>query len=83
MIRTQIQITAEQAVRLRALSVELRQPIAKLIRTSIDLFLQKDSGISRERRLARAKGAVGRFASSHRDVSAKHDRYVSESFKGQ
>ena len=83
MIRTQIQITEEQAASLRIMSAERRQPIAELIRTSIDSFLQKESGISRERKRARAKSATGRFASSLADVSAEHDRYLAEAFSRQ
>jgi hypothetical protein len=83
MIRTQIQITPEQAARLRALSAERHQPIAELIRTCIDSFLHNESGVGRERKLARAKSAAGRFASSHKDVSAQHDRYLAEAFGQQ
>lgn len=80
MIRTQIQITEEQAAALRARSAERRQSIAELIRMSIDSFLKKEVGISGERKRARAKSAAGRFASSSADVSAEHDRYLAETF---
>ena len=62
------------------MSAERRQPIAELIRMSIASFLQKEAGIGRERRRARAKSAAGRFASSLADVSADHDRYLAEAF---
>ncbi|MBS1824480.1 MAG: CopG family transcriptional regulator [Acidobacteria bacterium] len=78
MIRTQIQITKEQAAVLRAMSVERRRPVAELIRMSIDSFLQREAGISSDRKRARAKSAAGRFASSQSDVSAEHDRYLAE-----
>lgn len=81
MIRTQIQITEEQAAILRTMSAERRLPIAELIRMSIDSFLQKEAGTSRERKRARAKSAAGRFASSVADVSAEHDKYLAEAFK--
>ena len=83
MIRTQIQITEEQAASLRSMSAERRQPLAELIRTSIDSFLQKEVGVSRERKRARAKSVAGRFASSPADVSAEHDRYLAETFGQQ
>jgi hypothetical protein len=83
MIRTQIQITEEQAASLRAMSAERRQPIAELIRMSIDSFLRKEVGISHERKRARAKSVAGRFASSFADVSAEHDRYLAEAFGKQ
>ena len=83
MIRTQIQITEEQAASLRTMSAERHQPIAELIRMSIDSFLEKEVGISRECKRARAKSAAGRFASSLPDVSAEHDRYLAEAFGQQ
>ncbi|MCZ2151893.1 MAG: hypothetical protein LC126_29470 [Bryobacterales bacterium] len=50
---------------------------------SIDSFLQREAGISRERKRARAKDAAGRFASSLPDVSAEHDKYLAEAFGRQ
>ena len=83
MVRTQIQITEEQAATLRIMSAERHQPIAELIRISIDSFLQKEAGVSRERKRARAKTAAGRYASSNADISAEHDRYLAEAFREQ
>jgi hypothetical protein len=78
MIRTQIQITEEQAAILRTLSIERRCPIAELIRMSIDSFVQREAGISGDRKRAKAKSAAGRFASSCTDISTEHDRYFAE-----
>jgi len=83
MIRTQIQITEEQAASLRAMSVARQQSVAELIRLSIESFLQREAGVGQERKRARAKSAVGRFASSQADVSAEHDRYLAEAFGEQ
>jgi hypothetical protein len=78
MIRTQIQITEEQAAILRTLSVERRRSIAELIRLSIDSFIQREAGVGGDRKRARAKSAAGRFASSVTDISSEHDRYLAE-----
>jgi hypothetical protein len=80
MVRTQIQITDQQAAVLRSLSAERRLSIAELIRESIDAFVQREAGISRERRIARARHAAGKFASSASDVSAEHDKYLAGAF---
>jgi hypothetical protein len=80
MVRTQIQITEEQAAILRALSVERRLSIAELIRASIDAFVQREAGMSHDRRIARARNAAGRFTSAAADVSAEHDKYLAEAF---
>jgi hypothetical protein len=78
MIRTQIQITEEQAAVLRTMSADRRRPVAELIRMSIDFFLQREAGISADRKRARARSAAGRFASSLPDVSSEHDKYLAE-----
>jgi predicted DNA-binding protein len=84
MVRTQIRITEEQAARLRTISAERGQPVAELIRRSIDSFLQQqEAGAEREQRLARAKSAVGRFASSLQAVGVEHDHYLAETFGRQ
>jgi predicted DNA-binding protein len=68
MKRIRIQITDQQASRLRELSAERRQPVAALIRASIDSFL--------------AVNAASRFASGLTDVSSKHDQYLAEALRG-
>lgn len=83
MIRTQIQLTEEQAAILRRMSAERRLPIAELIRLSVDAFIQREAGRSREGRTERAKRAAGRFASGISDVSAEHDRYLAEAMGQQ
>jgi hypothetical protein len=78
MIRTQIQLTEEQVAILRTMSVESRLSIAELIRMSIDSFIKREAGISRDIKLTRAKSAAGRFASGVADVSTEHDKYLAE-----
>ncbi|MCC6585884.1 MAG: CopG family transcriptional regulator [Bryobacterales bacterium] len=80
MVRTQIEITEEQAAGLRTLSVERRQPVAELIRMCIDSFLRNEAVVGREHKIAQAKSAAGRFASSRTDISAEHDKYLAEAF---
>lgn len=78
MIRTQIQITEEQAGILRTMAAERRRSVADLIRMSIDVFLQREAGLGSDLKRARAKSAAGRFASAVSDVSAEHDKYLAE-----
>jgi hypothetical protein len=47
---------------------------------SIDSFLQTEKSRRLESRIARAKSAAGRFASSAADGSAKHDQYLTAAF---
>lgn len=78
MVRTQIQLTEEQAAILRKMSAERRLPIAELIRLSVDAFIQREVGRSHQGKVKRAKSAAGRFASGVSDVSTEHDRYLAE-----
>jgi hypothetical protein len=81
MVRTQIQLTEEQAAVLHKMSAERQVSIAELIRNSIDNFVQEEAGTSRAAKVARAKSVVGQFASGHADVSSDHDRYLAEAFQ--
>ena len=82
MVRTQIQLTDQQARRLRAEARERGLSLAELIRRYVE------KGLSEERpdRTAlydRAARVVGRFRDRRgaRDVSGKHDRYLDEAFE--
>jgi predicted DNA-binding protein len=77
MIRTQIQLTEEQARRVKRLATERGVSIAAFIREALDRGLEIEAaGIRRER----AVGAIGGFRSGRRDVSEKHDDHLAEAF---
>jgi hypothetical protein len=80
MVRTQIQLTDDQAKALRALSAARQVPMAELIRRSVDSLLQRESGASREAILNRARAVAGRFASGAADGSTDHDRHLADAF---
>ena len=80
MRRTQIQITEAQAATLRAMSAARHVSVAELIRKSIDSFVQRESGLTREVIKARAKSVAGRFASGSSDGSIEHDKYLADAF---
>lgn len=83
MIRTQIQLTEQQAEALRAMSVLRQVSMAELIRISIDAFVQRESGTSRAALISSAKSVSGEFASGSADVSVDHDRHLAEAFANQ
>lgn len=80
MIRTQIQLTAEQARALREIASERKSSIAELIRNGVDDILRSEAGPNREERKRRAIAAAGKFHSGVTDLSAAHDRYLGESY---
>jgi Arc/MetJ-type ribon-helix-helix transcriptional regulator len=81
MIRTQIQLTEQQAQALKSLAVERGSSVAELIRQGVDDLLQKTSGISIEERRRRAIAAIGRFHSGQKDISTRHDDYLAEAYE--
>ena len=81
MIRTQIQLTEEQARALKALAAARRVSVAELIRQSVDDLLRKTAGADVAERRRRAIAAAGRFRSGQTDISTHHDDYLAEAYK--
>ena len=79
MVRTQIQLSEEQARALKALSARSGLSVAELIRRSIDSMLKSSDGREEERR-RRAIAAVGIGRSGFSDISVEHDKYLAEDF---
>lgn len=77
MIRTQIQLTEEQARRLKKIAAARGVSVSALIREAVEKAVAVDDGPARRQR---ALAAVGRFRSGRRDVSAEHDRYLADDF---
>jgi 16S rRNA U516 pseudouridylate synthase RsuA-like enzyme len=79
-IRTQVQLTEEQARQLRRLAAERGVSVAQLIRESVEALLER-SAVSRDQELRRrAMAAAGRFRSGQRDIAARHDDYLVEAY---
>jgi hypothetical protein len=82
MVRTQIQLTEQQARRLRAEARDRGVSLAEMIRRCVDKGLA-DEGTDRATLYERAARVVGRFPDRRgtRDVSGNHDRYLDEAFE--
>jgi hypothetical protein len=78
MVRTQIQLTEEQAKALKSLAAARQVSIAELIRQGVDTILRSNTGIDSDEKRRRAIAAAGRFRSGKRDISGKHDKYLAE-----
>jgi hypothetical protein len=82
MVRTQIQLTDEQAATLKKLAVLRGVSMAELIRQGVDGLLRSGSaGLSSDLRKKRALAATGKFRSKEGDLSERHDRYLAEAFR--
>jgi hypothetical protein len=79
MVRTQIQLTEEQAQLLRGLSLSSRKSVAALIRRAVDQFLTTGNP-DRSALFRQAASVVGKYESELPDISVKHDQYLEEAF---
>ena len=75
MVRTQIQLTEEQAARLRRVAAERGVSMAAVIREAVDSV---GLGEKDQARWERAMSAVGCGSSGRRDIAVEHDRHLAE-----
>ncbi len=81
MVRTQIQLTEEQANSLKRLANKLHISLAELVRQGVDTILRSSGETTGEERKRRAIAAAGRFRSGRQDLSTKHDMYLAKAFE--
>lgn len=81
MVRTQVELTEEQAAALRKQAEAQGLSLPELIRRGIEVYLgsQQPGTPTQECRL-RAIAAAGRFGSGQEDLSTHHDRYLAEQY---
>lgn len=80
MVRTQIQLTEDQARKLKGMALSSNESMASLIRQAIDCFLMT----GRPNRAAQYRQALelaGKYKSDRHDASVAHDQYLSEAFR--
>lgn len=80
MIRTQIQLTEQQAHTLKEIAHQENTSIAELTRRAIDQWLQTTRAIPMAERRRRALAVVGQFRSGQADISERHDDYLAEAY---
>ena len=81
MVRTQIQLTTQQAQLAKELAAERGVSIAEVIRQALDAMLQSRSRPSRDEIRRRALAAVGAIKDGPTDLSSRHDDYAVEAFE--
>ncbi len=80
MVRTQIQLTEEQAKAVKKIASAQGLSVAELIRRAVDNIVNSSTIVDTEERKRRALEIVGRFRSGKRDVSKEHDAYLVEAY---
>jgi predicted DNA-binding ribbon-helix-helix protein len=78
MIRTQIQFTKEQWDALKKIAASRHVSISEVVRQSVDALIRspENQGIDEYQRLS--VEIVGKYQSGFSDISAEHDKYLSE-----
>jgi predicted transcriptional regulator len=77
-VRTQIQLTEEQANALKKLAMSRHLSVAELIRQAVTNFIKSSTVVDAEERQKRAIAAAGRFHSGIADLSNGHDKHLAE-----
>lgn len=78
MVRTQIQLTEEQARTLKGLSAQHGVSVAELIRQGVERILAESEKAEKWRR---AGALVGRYSDDSHDVATNHDYYLEEAYR--
>ena len=80
MVRLLIQFTESQVKSLRAESRRRQQPVAALVRESVEAHVVKPAATGEPAldKWERAKRAVGGFRSGKRDIAENHDKYLAK-----
>ena len=80
MVRLLVQFTESQVKSLRAESRRRKQPVAALVRESVEahLLAPATSGVPTLDKWERAKRAVGGFNSGIKDLGSNHDKYLAQ-----
>lgn len=79
MIRTQIQLTQEQAKSLKKMSKKENKSVAELIRISVDKMINADGPISDDLLRQKALSVIGKLHGSS-DLAEKHDDYLADTY---
>jgi Arc/MetJ-type ribon-helix-helix transcriptional regulator len=77
MVRTQIQLTEEQAAAVKRIAAQRGVSMAAVIRDAVDEILDGDE---RRAQWERALSVVGSASGGGGNVSEEHDRYLEEAF---
>ncbi|HEV8239536.1 MAG TPA: ribbon-helix-helix protein, CopG family [Thermoanaerobaculia bacterium] len=80
MVRTQIQLTEEQAAGVKELAQREGRSLADVVRESLDHHLRSRGVVARADLKRRAVAAAGRFRSGCADLATAHDRHLVDAF---
>jgi hypothetical protein len=80
MVRTQIQLSEDQAKAVKTVAIAQGISAAEVIRRAIDTVIQSPSLLDATEKRKKVLEIVGKFNSGKSDISIKHDDYLAETF---
>ena len=80
MVRTQIQLTDEQARAIKRIASAKGVSVAEVIRRAVEGVIKSSPKADMVERQKRALDIVGKFRSGKRDVSKRHDAYLTDAY---
>jgi hypothetical protein len=83
MVRTQIQLTEQQARGLKERAAREKVSMAELVRRSVEMLLSSPHPDDEDEKWERAMKAIGFFDSGLTDLSINHDKYLAEAYAGE
>lgn len=81
MVRTQIQLTEEQAKAIKRIALSRHLSVAELIRRAVDAMIKSSPVADPEETLKRAIDIVGKFSSGQHDIAGRHDKYLADAYR--
>jgi hypothetical protein len=80
MVRTQIQLTEEQARAIKRIASAKGVSVAEVIRRAVEGVIKSIPKADMAERQRRALDIVGKFRSGRRDISKRHDDYLTDAY---
>jgi Arc/MetJ-type ribon-helix-helix transcriptional regulator len=81
MVRTQVQLTEEQAALVKRLATERGVSMAEIIRQSLEAFARTQAATTEDERWRRALAAAGSVRGGPRDLAVNHDKHIAEAME--
>ncbi len=79
MVRTQIQLSEDEAAAVKRLAASRGVSMAAVIRTAVDQYVEREGEESMASKWTRSMAAVGGFHSGIPDLSQRHDDEFADS----
>ncbi|MFO7683671.1 MAG: CopG family transcriptional regulator [Chloroflexota bacterium] len=80
MMRTQIQLTENQARTLKRLAQQKQMSLSAMIRQSVDLYIALEGERPLDEQYARALAVAGKYRSGDTDLGRNHDDYLADAY---